>query len=383
MFNLQEYMSRELNPKLRYFLEYLEANLSEQMKFDNDFFEQLNEDDFLNAFIDYIDKASPARQTAQTYIREVKSFFEMLHNDYGIRNPVIYDNEIYTKFEKMKNAVISELREQENKECISDEEFEKLNVEIDKFLRIPDLEKRMMREIENHYSGVRQQNKFYSRFVSIVPTQLAIKYGLSNITLVNLKDSNLDLQNGILSVKGFRLPLSEALMDLMKMYYRMRTMIIDLSQSDIKDLFIKLDGNSFISEKNNIPVYATFFCFMKECINTSACKRLSYRRIVELVDKGADINTLSELVDVTPQTIRNLCDIDSERAKSALINIVMEQYGEVSKKENISKGNMKCVYCGKIHSAESKNWLLIQTEDSKCKYLACRECEGKDGKYRY
>lgn len=383
MFNLQEYMSRELNPKLRYFLEYLDTNWPKKMKFDNDFFEQLNEDDLLNAFTDYIDKASPARQTAQTYIREVRSFFEMLHKDYGIKNPVIYDNEIYTKFERMKNAVISELREQENKECISDEEFEKLNVEMDKFLRIPDLEKKMMREIENHYSGVKQQNKFYSRFVSIVPTQLAIKFGLSNMTLVNLKESNLDLQNGILSVKGFLLPLSGTLMDLMKMYYRMRTMIIDLSQNNIEKLFIKLDGKSFISEKNNSPIYSTFFCFMNECINTYACKRLSYRRIVELVDKGADIKTLSELVDVTPQTIRSLCDSDSDRAKSVLINIVMEQYGEITKKENISKGNMKCVYCGKIHSAESKNWLLIQTEDSKCKYLACRECKGKDGKYRY
>lgn len=376
-------MSGELNPKLRYFLEYLEANLFDGKNFDNDSFAQLNEYDFLNAFRDYIDKASPARQTAQTYIREVRSFFEMLHDEYGIRNPVIYDNEIYTKFEKMKNSVISELREQENKECISDEEFEKLNVEMDKFLRTPDLEKKMMREIENHYSGVSQQNKFYSRFVSIVPIQLAMKYGLSNITLVNLKKSDLDLPNGILHVKGFQLPLSKALMDIMSMYCRMRAMIIEYSQSNIEDLFIKLNGKSFISEKNNIPVYATFFFFLKECINTYACKRLSYKRIVELVDKGADIKTLSQLVDVTPETIRSICDIDNERAKSTLINIITEQYDEAIKKGNVSKGNMKCVYCGKIHTADSTNWLLIQTDDSNCKFIACRECRGKDGKYRY
>lgn len=383
MFNLQEYMSGELNPKLRYFLEYLETNFLEEIQMDDKFLELLNEDDFLNAFRDYIDKASPARQTAQTYIRNVRNFFEMLHDEYGIRNPVFYDNEINIKFEKMKASIILELREQENKECISDEEFEKLHVEMDKFLCTPDLEEKMIREIENHYSGVSQQNKFYSRFVSIVPIQLAMKFGLSNITLVNLKESDLDLPNGLLYVKGFQLPLTKALTDIMTIYCRMRTMIIEYSQSDIEDLFIKLDGKSFVSEKNNIPVYATFFFFMKECINTYACKRLSYKRIVELVDKGADIKTLSELVDVKPDTIRSICDVDSEGAKSTLINIIMEQYSEGAKKEPVSKGNMKCVYCGKVHTADSANWLLIQTDDSDCKYLACRECRGKDGKYRY
>ena len=240
-----------------------------------------------------------------------------------------------------------------------------------------------MREIENHYSCVKQQNKFYSRFVSIVPTQLAIKFGLSNITIVNLRVNDLDLQNGILSVKGFQLPLSKELKDLMKIYYQMRTMIIDLSKSDIKDLFIKLDGKSFTSETNNVPDYASLFFFMKECIKTSACKRLSYKRIVELVDKGADIKTLSQLVDVTPEKIRSLCNIDSERAKSTLINIVMEEYSESTKKEAVHKGRMKCVYCGAIHDADSANWVLIQTESSGCKYIACKECRGRDGKYRY
>ena len=383
MFNLQEYMSGELNPKLRYFVEYLETNFSEEIQADDKFLELLNEDDFLNAFRDYIDKASPARQTAQTYIRNVRNFFEMLHDEYGIRNPVFYDNEINIKFEKMKAAIILELREQENKECISDEEFEKLHVEMDKFLHTPNLEEKMIREIENHYSGVSQQNKFYSRFVSIVPTQLAIKYGLSNITLVNLKENDLDLQNGILYVNGFRLPLTPTLWDLLKLYYRMRTKIVELGKSNKKELFVKLSGISFIPEKNNIPDYASLFVFMQETINTSACKRLSYKRIVELVDKGADIKALSELVDVTPKTIRSICSGDEEQARTTLVNIITEQPNEDIKKENASKGKMKCVYCGKLHTADSAKWLLIQTDDSNGMFLACRECRGKDGKYRY
>ena len=154
-------MNGELDPKLRYFLEYLEMNFSEEIQADDKFLEQLNEDDFLSAFRDYIDKAAPARQTAQTYIRNVRNFFEMLHDEYGIRNPVFYDNEINIKFEKMKADIIFELREQENKECISDDDFVKLNVEMDKFLRTPNLEEKMIREIENHYSGVSCYSSHY------------------------------------------------------------------------------------------------------------------------------------------------------------------------------------------------------------------------------
>lgn len=383
MFNLQEYMSGELDAKLRYFLEYLETNFSEEIQLDDKFLEQLNEEEFLNAFRDYIDKASPARQTAQTYIRNVRNFFEMLHDEYGIRNSVFYDNEINAKFEKMKSDVISELREQENKECISDEEFEKLHVEMDKFLKIPDLEEKMIREIESNYSDTKQQPRHYCRFVSVVPIQLAIKYGLSNKTLVNLKTSDFDLQKGILNVKDFQLPLPKTLINLMEMYYRIRSLIIELSKSNTEKLFIKVSGNSFTSGKNSVPDYSTLFLFMEECIGTTACKCLSYKKIVELVDKGADIKVLSQLVDVTPDKIRSLCNSDNEKAKATLISIIAERQSDVAKNESVPKGNMKCVYCGKIHSADSANWLLIQTDDSDCKYLACRECRGKDGKYRY
>ena len=101
------------------------------------------------------------------------------------------------------------------------------------------------------------------------------------------------------------------------------------------------------------------------------------------MDKGADIKVLSELVGVTPKTIQSICAGDEEQARTALVNIITEQPNEDVKKENASKGKMKCVYCGKLHTADSANWLLIQTGDSDCKYLACRECRGKDGKYRY
>lgn len=383
MFDLHEYRNREISPKLRCFFEYLDTIFYDTEKFNIEDFELLNEDDFIKALRFYIDKASPARQTAQGYVRDVRSFFEMLYEDYGIRNSVFYDHETSVKFDKMKAAVISELREQENKECISDDELEKLNMDIERFLKTPNLVNLIIKEIESNYSDAKKQPRHFCRFASIIPIKLAMKYGLSNRTLVDLKIQDLDLGNKTLCVRGFSLPLTNEIIELMEMYNRMRRIIVDLSESDLDYLFLKIDGKSFVSERSGVPDYGTFFFFMEKCINTTACKRLCYKRVVELVGKGADVKTLSKLVDITPDKIRSLCNIDNERAKDALISVIMEQHVDAFEQEVVPKGSMKCVYCGKVHNAASSNWVLIQTTDSEQKYLACKECRGKDGKYRY
>ena len=44
---------------------------------------------------------------------------------------------------------------------------------------------------------------------------------------------------------------------------------------------------------------------------------------------------------------------------------------------------IKCPFCGQMKEALADNWLLIQKEGYEQKYLACRECEGRDGEYNY
>ena len=53
--------------------------------------------------------------------------------------------------------------------------------------------------------------------------------------------------------------------------------------------------------------------------------------------------------------------------------------------ENLSekKGMIKCPFCGEQKEALAENWILIQVKGKQEKHLACNDCEGKDGKYRY
>lgn len=48
-----------------------------------------------------------------------------------------------------------------------------------------------------------------------------------------------------------------------------------------------------------------------------------------------------------------------------------------------SKGMIRCPFCGREKEAVNQNWLLIQIAGETEKYIACKECEGEDGKYKY
>lgn len=387
MFNLEEYRAKSEKPKLRYFFEYLDEKFSDEGSFDDIFFESLDEEDFLEGLGYYIKKAMPARQSAQDYKRDLIDFFEMLHTNYGIRNAVFFDNEISRKFEKSFKGVVQGLRAQENKRCISDEEFEVLDDEINKFVSTLGLEELTLEDIEKNYWRTEKKSKYYSRFVSVLPIKLTMKYALGNKAMANLLIDDLDLREKKLKVNGFNISLDSEMLNLFELYMKMREKIVELNDVETEFLFIKMDGSSFLlnNPKNPDSVDAAGFFFMMDLsIKTKAAKKLSYRKIIELVQKGADVDTLSQLVDVTSKTIKKLCQIDGQSSKENLQNMLAESNKALERKYIVkTKGMIQCPFCGKVKEALAENWVLIQVEGKKEIYLSCKDCEGRDGKYRY
>ena len=94
-FNLKLYKTTDdykaKKAKLRYFFEYLELQFYTIECFDNSFFETLDVEELLNSLDYYIDENRPAKQTADDYKRTLINFFEMLYNDYNIKNQVVTD----------------------------------------------------------------------------------------------------------------------------------------------------------------------------------------------------------------------------------------------------------------------------------------------------
>lgn len=50
---------------------------------------------------------------------------------------------------------------------------------------------------------------------------------------------------------------------------------------------------------------------------------------------------------------------------------------------DLPKGFMRCPFCGKHIEALADNWCLIKPHNSLNKYLACKNCEGANGEYKY
>ena len=123
----------------------------------------------------------------------------------------------------------------------------------------------------------------------------------------------------------------------------------DISVKDIED-FLKTT-----TKTNRIN---HFNAFLRDCVSTGLIK-------------NRDIEFLIALLPEVYRTIGK---------------ILVEAKEKSGNKEMLSgnfKGLIRCPFCGREKEALAGNWLLIQNAGESEKYLACRECEGEDGKYRY
>lgn len=99
-----------------------------------------------------------------------------------------------------------------------------------------------------------------------------------------------------------------------------------------------------------------FYAFLRECVSTGLIK-------------NKDIDFLLALL---PDVYKGIGDKIIE-AKVKIDNSC----------EGRKKGLIRCPFCGREKEALAENWMLIQIVGESEKYVACKECEGEDGKYKY
>lgn len=146
-------------------------------------------------------------------------------------------------------------------------------------------------------------------------------------------------------------------------------------------LFIARTGKPYINKYNQAENGRLFIQVDKD--KAFDVTGLQNRTIIRMVAKGANVNLLCELTGTDEKTIGRICDYNEKDIKAFedLFGNVRET--RVAEKEKQAKGLIRCPFCGEYQDASSKNWILIQIEGDDNKYIACRECRGYDGKYRY
>lgn len=386
-FNLKEYQQKNINTKKKVFIEYLyeKYGVSDSGEFDNEYFFLFNDEDLLESLKNYISKNHIKSQvTAQNYITYITDFFKMLNTKYHIKNDTFTDINLYNQLISKSKKIICKLKETESKNAASEEQFETLNSFISDFL-----DKLVISDIYDEITKVKDGNKknikIYNRFVSIIPIKLIMKFALGNLTTISLEVRNLDIENETISINGFKLGLDKELVELFKIYLKIRNYILKLYSLNESKLFIEHDGRPFIRNspnRENFPYYSAFFKIMDDAIHTKSAELFAARRILEMFNGGIDISTIAKLSDMS---IGKCIELQRSTIDNDEVDKKLQQffYNDENIRKKIiikKKGYLKCPFCGHEAKAISDEWILVQFKNSGKKYLACRKCKGANGK---
>lgn len=388
-FDLKEYQQVEVtNTKIKVFIEFLYKKYGvspDTEKFDNEYFQLFNDDDFIESLRYYIEKNGiTAQVTASNYIGYIRDFFKMLSEKYEITNETFTNIKLYEKLLIKSKEIINILNETESKDIATDEQYEKLNYCISSFLDnliINDI----YNEITRLKTGELKKVRLYSRFVSCISIKLIMQFALGSLATALLEIDNLDISTNSLKVNGFKLPLTDELISLFNDYLKIREYILKLCSIDESKLFIKHNGRLFVKENKhskNFPDYSQFFMIVGDAIDSHASELFADRRILEMLNKGIDVPTISKLSGKSEEkciklqrTINNTDEIE-KKLQIFFDNKINIENTIIPKKKNY----IRCPVCNKEVHAISDELVLVQYENNPRKYLACKNCRGEYGK---
>lgn len=375
--------------KIKIFIEYLYKKYginSLNEKFDNDYLYLINDDDILESLEYYIAKGRVKSQiTANNFLTDVGNFFNELLNEYNIKNETFTDVILREQLWEKSKQIIGNLKESESKLYASDEQFEKLNIRIEKFMSeivISDI----YDEIDRYNDSKDNKKvyvKLYTRFLSIITMKLAMIYGLSNSKILSLKRKDVDIKQNTISISGFIFRLNDELGNLLNTYIEIREYVMKTHSINETSLFIKYTGEKYKKDKSNSrPDYTSFFRILNDTLGTSSAELFSNRRILEMINEGIDINTVAIL---TGKSEEKCIELKKNWNSEEIIQQNLQKFFEgdkiLQRELNIQrKGYLKCPNCNKEVEAISDEWVLVQFENSKRKYLRCKYCRGNNEK---
>lgn len=364
--------------KIRIFIKHIKEYIGEQY-IDIEVFSILGKEFFLDSVEAYIKDNNPSKQAATDYKRVIIDLCKNVCDNKNIKNEFLESNSQKRQFDDICSKWIDNLKEPTSRECISFDDYEKLDDTVNDFLSTENLRQC----ISESLAMERPRYNYYGRLVSAIALKLIQTYGLSNKTISNLRLSDYEEENRILRVNGFELILCDELSSYLELYLSFRSLVIEKNNVHVDYLFIKSNGTPYLNRNNSVDA-GSLFLLLNAALETNETSGLRYKMVRDMVLKGANFELLSKLTGVAKEKISQISsDYDSDLKKhfiellsgsSICFNMDPSQY---------VKGLIRCPYCGDYKDSTSNNWILIEVGGDSKKYLACRECKGLDGKIRY
>ena len=386
-FNFHQFFKEQAidtkNTRIRLFYEFLKKKLGATNENAVDLLKNLTVEDIKNSVVYYIDKNKvKGRGPAKDYTTQVKDIFMLLSKNYGIKNKVFLDTEHHDKLEKELDAIYEPLKKAKREKTDED-----LNIASEELvLSIRDYLSRYLenvnyikiyKELDNItvQDGLIKRCGAYWEFVSTIPVRLALDYGVKNDTLNGLMIEDYNIELNTLKISPYiTLQLTQDYRYMFEKHLEVRNYHGIVVGSKLKKLFIDRDGN----EIDNGRLAGTILRHLEKSFSSTSLFPFAYRKILEYMDRGMDITTISDITGVSANTCVALQELYHKDKPHVLYNDLNTVGSETpTGKVLVSKSYLRCPSCGNLTGADASNWVVVQYDDKKASYLACKLCKGE------
>lgn len=381
-FNLEEYEAKVKNIKLKRFIEYLKIHLGMNYRNSKIILVGITKVDIIKSLDYYINKNKVGYQiTALNYITYITKFFDELSCNFNIKNELFLNKELYNDMQKDVKVIISKLNKSKF-EIADTEDIDKLknhiNVEINEINKFDLIDEIMTRTIENNkYTGK------YNNFMSIIPTKLALEYGIKNEYLCGIKIDDYNEVSNRLKVGLLEIPLSEEYKHLFDTYLELRSLLVKKYGIQYQDLFLKGTGEP-INNDNGVPDTSALFFVMKKAMKKTGALEFVYSKILEYIDMGIDIFVISKFTGIQVNKCIELLEYYHGDIVKTDFQKMFESQHSISQKRNIEESNtnkyLRCPSCNAYVKPNIDNWIAVKYESDENMYIVCKECKGEIGK---
>ncbi len=391
---IEKYVTNNKQEKthIEVFFEFLSSQIFDSDVSDVDDFALLNETDLVRSLEYYIDRNKiTSKQTAGAYIGYLKNFFENLKNDYKVQNNVYVNGDFLPSFYAELERITSKLNSRVNKETATEDEYKDLikkikiaennysydiavfeiDNQIDKYVE-KCREYIIKHQIDKKGKEPEEPAILFRLIMSVCATRMVVEYGLKNSSIILMKISDIDIDNGIIKRGKYSLPISENLKKNLNEYIKIRQYLLAKLEKTQEILFIKCNGEAIDGTSASDKLFGSV---MGEDSSKKSTP-YAYGCIERMIKAGLNLYTIREITGHSDTVYKNLCNFMKEEES------IQQKITEFILPKNIQKTRKKyyinCPICGKEVKAISQNLILVKKHNDDTLYLYCRECGEKE-----
>lgn len=392
-FNINDYFNKsennEQNQRYTKFLCKFLTNNNEDLELS--LFASLDVDDLLVSLISFMeDSDSFSKKTASQYIGNLKLLFKYLYDFYQIKNNNIYINGNFTpEFNIEAKKIIEYYNDANDKGTADEDSYKALKSKIADLENGYSYQEAVKGIDEFLYNNSTKGISLYRDIVSICATRMVIEFAFKNEVIRDLTINDVDLEKNIIKRGRYALSISSELKNDLSEYLVVRKYLLDALEKTQERLFVRSNGEILASN----PAFAKdlFEETIKPVTKSLASDPFARKRLYEMIKAGLSNEAITEITGHKDTTLKRISELINNNETEYIQNKLQEflTNSSIPKANTLvfnkerRKGTVKCVFCGKTKKAIADEWVLVQVNDNETIYLACKDCEGDDGKIKY